>query len=418
MRLVSFRDPDYGTWRAAMRRRAMPAAAVADAVAHIILRVRSEGDAALREFTGQFDGVDLQEIRLTGRPPKPAKAAAAALAEARENIADFARRQIPKAWRQRNRHGARVGELFLPLERVGAYVPGGSAPLVSTALMTVTLAKVAGCPQIAVVTPPPVDPVLHYAIRLAGATEIYQVGGAQAIAALAFGTSSIPPVQKIVGPGNRYVIEAKRQVLGAVAIDQLPGPSEALVIADAGANPALVAADLLAQSEHGPDSAGILLTPSLALRDATRSEILAQLARLSRRTILEASLASGCALAHVRNLAEAADIANDYAPEHLSLQIRRPTSLLPKIRNAGAIFLGAFSPIVAGDFLAGPSHTLPTGGAAKSFAGLTAGEFFRRTSVIEYGAASLRRALPGIATFSAIEGLDAHGRSASIRFER
>ncbi|MCC6353564.1 MAG: histidinol dehydrogenase [Verrucomicrobiae bacterium] len=418
MRLISHKDKDYADWRQAMGRKATPSASVADAVAHIVLRVRAEGDQALRDFTRQFDGVELDEIRLSSPPPKPPKGVAAALADARDNIARFARAQLPRDWRQRNRHGASVGEVFRPFDRVGAYVPGGSAPLVSTALMTVTLAKVAGCRQIAVVTPPPVDPVLHYAIRLAGATEIYQIGGAHAIAALAFGTASVPAVQKIVGPGNRYVIEAKRQVVGAVAIDQLPGPSEAMVIADAHANPAFVASDLLAQSEHGPDSAGILLTTSLPLRDAVRAQIQRQIAGLSRRPILERSLAAGCSLAHVRTLAEAAGIANDYAPEHLSLQIRRPASLLPRIRHAGAIFVGAFSPIVAGDFVAGPSHTLPTGGAAKSFAGLTAGEFFRRTSIIEYAAPSLRRALPSIATFASIEGLDAHGRSAAIRFER
>lgn len=418
MRLISYREQDYPAWRQAMGRMATPSAAVADAVAHIILRVRSEGDQALREFTMQFDGVDLEAIRLSGTPPKPKRAVAAALADAKDNIERFARNQIPKNWRRRNRHGASVGEVFRPFTRVGVYVPGGSAPLVSTALMTVTLAKVAGCRQIAVATPPPVDPVLHHAIRFAGATEIYQLGGAQAIAALAFGTASVAPVQKIVGPGNRYVIEAKRQVVGAVAIDQLPGPSEAMVIADSSANPALVASDLLAQSEHGPDSSGILLTPSLAIRDAVHRQIMHQLGLLSRRTILERSLAAGCSLAHVRTLAEAVEIADDYAPEHLSLQTRRPASLLPRIRNAGAVFLGTFSPIVAGDFVAGPSHTLPTGGAAKSFAGLTAGEFLRRTSIIEYTAPSLKRALPSIATFASIEGLDAHGRSASIRFER
>ncbi|HPA20102.1 MAG TPA: histidinol dehydrogenase [Verrucomicrobiae bacterium] len=418
MRLISYRDPDYEAWRQAMGRKATPDATVAAAVAQIILRVRSEGDEALRALTRQFDGVDVDGIRLTDAPPRPPRQVAAALADAKANIARFAGRQLPKDWRARNRHGASVGELFRPFERVGVYVPGGTAPLVSTALMTVTLAKVAGCRQIAVVTPPPVNPILHYAIRLAGASEIYQVGGAQAIAALAFGTRTVPPVQKIVGPGNRYVIEAKRQILGTVAIDQLPGPSEAMVIADASANPALVASDLLAQSEHGPDSSGILLTPSLALRDAVGAQIQAQLATLTRRAILERSLSAGCSLAHVRTLAQAIEIANDYAPEHISLQVRRPAALLSRIRNAGAIFLGAYSPIVAGDFIAGPSHTLPTGGAAKSFSGLTAGEFFRRTSIIEYSAPSLRRALPSIATFSSVEGLDAHGRSAAIRFER
>lgn len=418
MRVIGYQDPDYAAWRQTMGRRATPDASVAETVAQIILKIRNGGDKALHELTMQFDGVELQTIALTTTPPRPPKDVARAVAEARENIARFAKRQIPKNWRQRNLHGASVGEQFRPFARVGVYVPGGTAPLVSTALMTVTLARAAGCREIAVVTPPPVNPILHFAIRLAGASEIYQVGGAQAVAALAFGTESIRPVQKIVGPGNRYVIEAKRQVLGTVAIDQLPGPSEAMVIADAHADPALVASDLLAQSEHGPDSAGVLLTPSLPLRDAVQNEIRRQLAALSRRSILEQSLARCCSLAHVRSLSDAADIANDYAPEHLSLQVRRPASLLPRILHAGAVFLGPFSPIVAGDFVAGPSHTLPTGGAAKSFSGLTVGEFFRRTSVIEYSRSSLRRALPAIGAFASIEGLDAHGQSAMIRFER
>ena len=416
--MLAYDNPGWDAWRDAMVRCAAPKAAIQDTVAEILHEVQWRGDEAVAEFTKKFDGVELKSFRLREKSIQPQPDVVQALEFAHQNILRFSRRQMPTSWQSRNDEGAQVGEIYRPFDRVGIYVPGGSAPLVSTALMTVTLAAAARCPEIVVVTPPPVNKTLQFAVLMAGATEIYQIGGAQAVGALAFGTKEIRRVQKILGPGNAYVTEAKRQVLGYVSIDQLPGPSEVMVIADSAANPAFVASDLLAQAEHGPSSSAMLLSTSRVLRDKVRDQIEIQLATLSRREILAESLEAACSLAVVRDIREAIEIANDYAPEHLSLQVHNPRALLPEIVSAGAIFLGGFSPVAAGDFVAGPSHTLPTGGAAKSFSGLTAGDFFRRTSVIEYSPSSLKRATTAIQRFAAIEGLDAHGRSATIRFER
>lgn len=416
MRIVSFKDEDFAQFCRTMNRRAVPDAAVAEAVAGIVRQVRERGDAAVLELTERFDGVRLEGTLLQGEPPRPQRALATALKMARRNVADFARRTVPKNWSAKNAQGAVVGERFLPFDRVGIYVPGGSAPLISTAIMTVTLASVARCREIVVATPPPVHAALHYAIRLAGATEIHQMGGAQAVAALALGTQSIRPVEKIFGPGNRFVTEAKRQLVGAVAIDQLPGPSEVLVLADETADAACVAADLLAQAEHGTDSQAVLLTPRKAVRDAVEKHIRAQLGSLARRDILERSLAAGCVLVHTRDMQQAVELANAYAAEHVSLQVRDAGKILPQIRAAGAIFVGRFSPVAAGDFLAGPSHTLPTGGAAKSFSGLTVDQFFRRSSIIRYSEAALAKSRKAIREIALAEQLDAHANSVDARF--
>jgi histidinol dehydrogenase len=331
----------------------------------------------------------------------------------------FAQRSLRASWSLTNAQGAEVGERFDPFQRVGIYVPGGTAPLVSTAIMTCTLAQAAGCPEIAVTTPSDAhgalnDALLH-ALTVAGATEIYQVGGAQAIAALAYGTETIRPVQKIFGPGNAYVVEAKRQVFGTVAIDLLPGPSEIMVLADATANPAWIAADLLAQAEHGKGSRMIFVTDSEWLLSDVEREISAQLGNLRRQEHLGPVLADGATLVLTRSLIDGIEIVNDFAPEHLAIVAQDEEELAKQITTAGAIFLGGFSPVVAGDFVAGPSHTLPTGGAGKSFPGLTADMFQRRTSILRFDRSSLERSLPIIETFSALEGLDAHGRSATIR---
>ena len=343
------------------------------------------------------------------------------MAEAHENIRDFALKSLRHDWNMYNRQGARIGERFDPFPRVGIYVPGGTAPLVSTALMTVTLAAAAGVPRIVVTTPADkyghVAPALLCALELAGATEVYKVGGAQAIGALAYGTECIAPVVKIFGPGNAYVIEAKRQVFGRVSIDQLPGPSEILVIADHTGNPAWIAADLLAQAEHGADSVIGFLTDHAPLLDAVRSEIDIQLAKLSRQSQLGPVLEKDTFFCLVEHLDHAVAIANEFAPEHLSLSTAHPDELATRIHTAGAIFLGGMSPVAGGDFLAGPSHTLPTGGAGKSFSGLTVDQFQRRTSIISFDENSLRHSVATIQAFSDLEGLDAHGRSAAIRFD-
>jgi histidinol dehydrogenase len=342
-----------------------------------------------------------------------------ALEAAHRNVFAFSRRSMRQDWQGKNEQGAEVGEVYHAFERVGCYVPGGSAPLVSTAIMTVTLAAAAGVPEIVVCTPcgrdGTVNPGLLAALRLAGATEVYRVGGAQAIAAMAYGTASIRPVAKIVGPGNSYVVEAKRQCLGAVSIDLLPGPSEVMILADASGDARFIAADILAQAEHGKDSQAGFVTDSPALLEAVAGEVEAQCQSLSRQEQLRPVLEKGVFLILAASLEEGAQLVNAYAPEHLSLITTREAEILPLIRTAGAIFLGNHSPVAVGDFLAGPSHTLPTGGAGKSFPGLTVDMFQRRTSIIRLSRESCALSEPIVRAFAEVEGLDAHGRSVSIR---
>lgn len=395
----------------------------------IVAAVRERGDAALLELTGRFDGAKLaaEQLAVSQAELFSASLAAddsllAAVAEAEKNIAAFARKSLRKNWSARNSHGAVVGEKFDGFGRVGIYIPGGTAPLVSTALMTITLARVAGCREIVVCTPPgrdgSVNPALLFAARTAGATEIYKAGGAQAIAALALGTATIRPVQKVFGPGNAYVVAAKRLLVGHVAIDLLPGPSEVLVLADDTANPKFVAADLLAQAEHGSGHERVwLVTTSAKILKATEKEIARQLPTLSRCEFIAKALANNGWLIQVKSLADAFALVNQLAPEHCEVMIRQQQQAVEQITTAGALFLGSWSPTVLGDYVAGPSHTLPTGGAGRSFAGLTVDQFQRRTSVVNYGKPALKKALRSVQKFAELEGLDAHGKSASIRLD-
>jgi histidinol dehydrogenase len=428
MRIIRHTDRNYAAALRALDRTAMPDPAVRDTVAQIIADVRGEGDAALIRYAEKFGGPKLTpaRLRVTEAETKAAQktttaAVKKALVSSHANVLAFARKSLRKSWSARNREGALVGERFDPFQRVGIYVPGGTAPLVSSAIMTCTLAKAAGVPEIVVATPADasgrVNPALLHALALAGATEIYRVGGAQAVAALAFGTKTIRPVLKIFGPGNAYVVEAKRQVFGRVAVDLLPGPSEILVLADRTAKAAWIAADLLAQAEHGHRSCSVFATDSAKLLAAVEAEIERQLKTLARQEHLAKVIEEDVVLVLVKSLREGAALANAFAPEHLSIVARNDEKLAAQIHTAGAIFLGGESPVVAGDFVAGPSHELPTGGAGKSFPGLTVDQFQRRTSIVRFNAASLKRSLPAIRTFSQIEGLDAHGRSAEIRFE-
>jgi histidinol dehydrogenase len=423
MRILRHTDQDFSKALASLQRKNEPRPEVEASVREIIRAVREKGDAALLELTEKFGGPKLAAKQL--RVAAVAKVAGdirEAIATSHANVRAFAERSLRKAWSMRNAQGAKVGERFDPFQRVGIYVPGGTAPLVSTAVMTVTLAAAAGVPEIVVTTPSDrsgkVNGALLYALGFCGATEVYQVGGAQGIAALAYGTKSIRPVQKIFGPGNAYVVEAKRQVFGRVALDLLPGPSEILVLADASANAAWIASDLLAQAEHGHHSSILFVTDSAKLLHNVQAEIARQLKSLSRQEALAGVLESDCALIVVRKLADAVAIANEFAPEHISLVTKDEEKLAAQIVTSGAIFLGGYSPVAAGDFLAGPSHTLPTGGAGKSFPGLTVDMFQRRTSLVQLDAKSLRKSVATIAKFSEIEGLDAHGRSATIRFEK
>jgi histidinol dehydrogenase len=418
-RVFRYTQPHFARQVAALNRHAEPPAARQAAVAEVILTVRRDGDEALVKYAKKWDGVDLSRssLLLPARTPKPVPAVMASIEYALKNVRSFSKLRKPRNWSRTNREGATVGEKFDPLERVGIYVPGGTAPLVSTALMTVPLAKEAGVREIVVTTPPPVNETLVYALRQAGATEIYQVGGAQAIAALAYGTASIARVQKIFGPGNAFVVEAKRQVVGAVAIDQLPGPSEIAVIADETARADFIAADLLAQAEHGSGSQVIFVTCCPKLLTAVESELALQSPKLARGKHLAEVLEKSCILILVEDVGEAIGIVEDYAPEHLSLVIKDAHQWAAHIRNAGAIFIGNFSPVAAGDFIAGPSHVLPTGGAAKAFSGLTIDQFYRRTSIVEYPQRSLHRVRTHIETLCGVEQLDAHARSVSIRFD-
>lgn len=398
---------------------------VREVVSEILEAVANEGDEAVVRFTERFVGsrLDISRLSVTTAELSAARSGLPkdvrkAILSAKANVRAFAKRSLRKSWFMKNKQGAVVGERFDPFQRVGIYVPGGSAPLVSTAIMTCTLAAVAGVREIVAVTPSDMDgsvqPTLLGALAECGATEVYRVGGAQAIAALAFGTKTIRPVQKIFGPGNAYVVEAKRQVFGHVAIDLLPGPSEILVIADDSANSEWIAADLLAQSEHGRGSIAILLTDSPRVLEAVVASVNKQLGLSGRPKELALAL-KNARLVLVSDLEAAVALANQFSAEHVAIATKRPGEIALRLTSSGAIFLGGMSPVVGGDFLAGPSHELPTGGAAKSFAGLTADQFQRRTSVVMFDEPSLRASLPVIETFSRIEGLDAHGRSASIR---
>ena len=393
----------------------------------ILQEVFTRGDAALLELTERFDGARLTaeqlavtKAELVAASLRADRGLRAAIETTRKNIEFFSRKSLRKNWSAKNAQGARVGEKFDPFRRVGIYIPGGTAPLVSTALMTVTLARVAGCPEIVVCTPcgrdGAINGALLYAARAAGATEIYRAGGAQAIAAMAYGTATIRPAQKIFGPGNAYVVAAKRLLFGRVAIDLLPGPSEVLVLADDTANAKFAAADLLAQAEHGSGHERVwLVTTSARLLREVEREMARQLPMLSRRELIATALANNGWLIQVKTLEQGIELVNRLAPEHCEVMLRNAATVSQRIMTAGAIFLGAYSPTVLGDYVAGPSHELPTGGAGASFAGLTVDQFQRRTSVVQYRRAGLKKSLAAVRNFAEAEGLDAHGKSAEIR---
>ncbi len=429
MRNLHHASKDFAAELAAFCRSAVVPPEISATVSAMLADVRQRGDDAISYYAAKFDGA-----KLRGRdfPVKPADLAAAAqrlpaadhraLTDAHASIADFHRHAQPENWTAKNKHGALVGEKFDPIRRVGLYVPGGQAPLVSTVLMTATLAKIAGCPEVAVFTPSNADgkvaPGILAALHLVGVQEVYRIGGVQAIGAMAFGTTTIPAVDKIFGPGNAYVCEAKRQVFGTVGVDSLPGPSEVMIIADETAKASFVAADLLAQAEHGSGREKIyLVAPSAAIITAVASEIRTQLQLISRSEKAQSVLAEGFLALEVKSLAQAADIANYVAPEHLELIVAESAvkKLTAAITTAGAIMIGNHTPTALGDFVAGPSHVLPTGRAARYSSGLRVTDFLHRTSLIRYDRANLKKAAPAVAAFAAMEQLDAHGRSVRIR---
>lgn len=401
---------------------------VGDVVASIIGDVRARGDAALIELTAKFDGLELTPEALRFTPEEIDVAAASISTEVREAL-ELAHRRIlshhekqkPEDHIYQDNIGVTLGTRWTAVEAVGIYVPGGLASYPSSVLMNAVPAKVAGVERIAMVVPTPkgeVNPAILAAAKIAGVDEIYRVGGAQAIAALAFGTDSIPPVYKIVGPGNAYVAEAKRQVFGTVGIDMIAGPSEVLVIADSSANPAWVAADLLAQAEHGAGAQSMMMTPDAGLADAVAAEVDRQLALLPRAELTREGWDEFGAILVVRDLDEAFALSNRMAPEHLELALDEPEQYLPKIRNAGAIFLGHFTPEAVGDYVGGSNHVLPTAHSARYASGLGVLDFVKRTSILGCTPSSLAVLRDATVTLAETEDLAAHGRSVSIRLNR
>jgi histidinol dehydrogenase len=394
-------------------------------VRQILDDVALRGDEALLEYTRKFDGVSLTRDTL--------EVARAEMEEALESlntkdldilktaalrIEDFHRRQMTQTWLYSDEKGIELGQLVLPLERVGIYAPGGLACYPSTVLMASIPAKVAGVREIFLVTPVKdgkVNPLILAAAMLGGVQRIFKIGGAQAIAALAYGTSSVPPVDKIVGPGNAYVAVAKRMVYGVVGIDMIAGPSEVVIISDGKINPSWVAADLLAQAEHDEMASAILLTPAKSFALDVSSEVKIQLRDLTRKAIARRSIEDYGVIILTEDMDEAFELANRFAPEHLELIVDKPKNFLGRIRNAGAVFLGPLTPEVLGDYLAGPNHILPTGGTARFSSPLGFYDFIKRTSVISFTAASLRKYGPMAARFARMEGLEAHGESITVR---
>ena len=394
----------------------------------LLADIRKSGDAAILKAIQEFDGVKVTAKQLRVTPKEIAAARDVvdrefklAATEACSRITRFAKAGLTQDWSLSSPKGGILGEQFVPFDRVGAYIPGGSAPLASTALMTVTLARVAGVPEIVACTPASkdgaVNPYLLYALELAGATEIYRMGGIQAIGAMAYGSKTIKPVQKIVGPGGPYVTAAKKLVYGDVALDSVAGPSEIAILADDTANPVHVAADLLSQAEHGTGEEKVLLvTSSQRLAAKVVAEMLRQNETLPRKELIAEVLRKGALIVVTETLDQGMELINRFAPEHFELIVHQPRTWLKKLRCAGAVFVGPWTPEAAGDYVAGPSHVLPTGGAAALFSGLTVDDFRRRTSVVSFTSADLKEALPVIEAFGRVEGLEAHARSARARF--
>ena len=396
-------------------------------VAEIIDDVRRRGDAALAEYTERFDGVSLrpedfrvEESALRESAARVDPRVLGALRASIRNVRAFHQHERADSWEIETARGVRLGQRVRPVDAAGLYVPGGTASYPSSVVMNVVPAQVAGVERIAVVTPPRTlneTPAVAAALVELGVTEIYQVGGAQAVAALAYGTETVPRVDVITGPGNKYVAAAKRLVYGAVGIDSVAGPSEVVVLADETARADFIAADLLAQAEHGEDASAVLVTTDLKLAGRVAAEVARQAETLSRRDVVTRSLADFGAAFVVGTLEEACELVNRLAPEHLEIVAREAEAAAALVRHAGAIFFGAHTPEAVGDYFAGPNHVLPTGGAARFSSALGVGHFLRRTSIVRYTREELARTAPLIAALAEAEGLDAHARSAMIRLE-
>jgi len=394
-------------------------------VGGIIREVEARGDAALYEYTERFDGCRLDTLQVSGEEIDSAVLEVGeyfleTLRQAAENIRAFHEKQVRKGFSMSCGNGSMLGQKVTPLERVGIYVPGGTASYPSTVLMNAIPAVIAGVSEIIMVTPPDkegmIKPEVLAAAKVAGVSRIYKVGGAQAIAALAYGTETIPKVDKIVGPGNRYVASAKRQVFGLVDIDMIAGPSEILIVADKNADPVNIAADLRAQAEHDVLACSILITDSMSLAEKVRAELERQLETLPRAEIARRSLEGQGGIFVCESIEEAIEIANDIAPEHMEICVEEPMRYLPLVKNAGCVFLGSYSPEALGDYFAGTNHTLPTSGTARFASPLGVDSFVKRTSFIYYTKESLSQVSERVADFARREGLEAHARSIEFRF--
>ena len=399
---------------------------VADTVTEIIKTVRAEGDSALLEYSKKFDKVELSSLEVTQEEIDKAFSIVEPefveiLKEAKENIYAFHSRQVRNSFLINEKDGVVIGQKVIPIEKVGLYVPGGTAAYPSSVLMNAIPAKIAGCEQIVMVTPPAkdgsVNPAILAAAKVAGVDRIFKVGGAQAVAALAYGTESIPAVDKIVGPGNAFVAEAKKQVFGKVAIDMIAGPSEILVIADEKSDPVCVAADLLSQAEHDKNATAVLVTDSAILADAVVAELEVQIPMLSRAEIARVSIDNNGKIIITESIDEAIFVANGLAPEHLELCLDEPFNYLDKIKNAGSIFMGRYCPEALGDYFAGPNHTLPTSGTARFSSPLSVDDFVKKTQFSYYTKDALERVAKKVEFFANKEGLGAHAKSAVIRFK-
>ncbi|MBQ1245987.1 MAG: histidinol dehydrogenase [Clostridia bacterium] len=401
------------------------ASGVEDTVAAIIADVRARGDEALYDYARRFDKADLAALEVTPSELETALAAVepeflSILTEAAANIRAFHEKQVRNSFVISEKNGVVMGQKVTPIEKVGLYVPGGTAAYPSTVLMDAIPAKIAGCTEIVMVTPPArdggVNPAILAAAHVAGVDRIFKVGGAQAVAALAYGTETIPAVDKIVGPGNAYVAEAKKQVFGRVSIDMIAGPSEILVVADSASNPVHVAADLLSQAEHDRMAAAVLVTDSYALAEAVSAELERQIPLLPRAEIARTSIDNnGKIIVSEGNLSLAIDIANEIAPEHLELCVDNPFDYLDKVKHAGSIFMGRYCPEALGDYFAGPNHTLPTSGTARFSSPLSVDDFVKKSQFTYYTADALAAVADKVAYFAEKEGLSAHARSATVR---
>lgn len=395
----------------------------ATVVQEILDNVKEYGDAALIDYTAKFDGAEIAAIRVSEEEiaagmAKVDPAFLQVLQRAKANISEFHEKQVTQGF-MLTRNGAVMGQRVLPLAKVGVYVPGGTAAYPSTVLMNVIPAKIAGVQKIVLVTPPlqdgSVNPAILAAAQVAGVDEIYRIGGAQAVAALAYGTESVPQVDKIVGPGNIYVAAAKRLVYGTVDIDMIAGPSDVLIVADETANPVHVAADLLAQAEHDVNAQAILVTTQRSLAEATQKEVAQQTAQLPRKAIIEQSIAKNGKIILVENLERALAVANEIAPEHLELAVADPFAWLDQVENAGSVFLGHNTPEVLGDYLAGPNHTLPTERTARFYSPLSVDDFVKHSQYLYYGEAAMKAVADDVILFAETEGLGGHANSIRLR---